>query len=86
MVKECRVIRNNDAYTLVRFDNIEIQFPPIGKDVEKVFVKHENDKYIIVDENDKKDTEEQPKKKISKRKAIIEKEVIEEANNSSVVE
>lgn len=86
MVRECRVICNNDAYTLVRFDNIEIQFPPIGKDVEKVLVKHENDKYIIVEENDKKDTEEQSKKKISKRKTIIEKEVIEETNDSSVVE
>ena len=85
MIKECRVIRNNEAYTLVRFDNIEIQFPPIGKDVEKVFVKHENDRYIIVDENEK-DTKGQPKKKVSKKKAEVEKEVLKEADDSLVIE
>lgn len=85
MIKECRVIRNNEAYTLVRFDNIEIQFPPIGKDVEKVFVKHENDKYIIVDENEK-DTKKQSKKKVSKRKLEAEKEVLKEADDSLVIE
>ena len=50
MVKECRVILNNDVLTVVRFDDIDIQFPSIGKDVETVFVKHENDRYTIVDD------------------------------------
>ena len=32
MTKQCPVILNNKAVTVVKFDNIEIQFPSIHKD------------------------------------------------------
>jgi len=82
MVKECRVILNNDVLTVVRFDDIDIQFPSIGKDVETVFVKHENDRYTIVDEKEKNDTVEKPKRKVSKKKTTLELEKVDEINDS----
>lgn len=49
MVKECSVVLNNEAVTVVRYDGIDIQFPAINKDKTKVFVNYENGKYFIVD-------------------------------------
>ena len=50
MVKECTVILNNEAVTVVKFDDIEIQFPSIRKNDKTVFVKYEDGNYSIVDE------------------------------------
>lgn len=52
MVKECLVTLNNEAVTVVKFDNIDIQFPSIHKNEETVFVKVEDGKYSIVDKPD----------------------------------
>ena len=49
MVKKCKVILNNDAVTVVRFDNIEVQFPSIHKEDEYVNVLYKDGKYKIVD-------------------------------------
>lgn len=63
MVKECLVILNNDAVTVVKYDDKNIQFPSIHKDAKKVFVNYENGKYSIVDEKYKAGSVEKPKKK-----------------------
>lgn len=47
MIKECPVIINNDAVTVVRFEDTDVQFPSIHKDVKKVNVKYDNGKYSI---------------------------------------
>ena len=52
MIKECPVILNNDAVTVVRFDGIDIQFPCIGKNIKTLNVKFENGKYTIVNNNE----------------------------------
>ena len=52
MVKECLVTLNNEAVTVVKFDNIDIQFPSIHKNEKTVFVKFEDGKYSIVDKPD----------------------------------
>ena len=45
MVKECPVIMNNDAVTVVRFDGNDIQFPSVGQEGAKTLnVKFENGK------------------------------------------
>ena len=49
MIKECPVIINNDAVTVVKFGDTDIQFPSIAKDIKKVNVKYDNGKYSIVD-------------------------------------
>ena len=51
MIKKCKVIINNEAVTVVRFDNIEVQIPSIHKKADYVNVLYENGKYKIVDTN-----------------------------------
>lgn len=48
MIKECPVIINNEAVSVVNFDGIDIQFPSLGKNVKKVNVKFEDGNYSIV--------------------------------------
>ncbi len=76
MVKECLVILNNEAVTVVRFDGKDIQFPSIHKDTKTVFVKYENGKYSIVDEKDAMLDIAQPKKKKATKKTTIEENVM----------
>lgn len=59
MVKECKVTINNDALTVVRFDDIDIQFPAIGKKANTVKVLYKDGTYKIVPDDYK---EYQPKK------------------------
>ena len=40
MVKECLVKINNEAITIVRYGDTDIQFASIHKDVNKVFVNY----------------------------------------------
>ena len=58
MIKECPIIINNDAVTVVRFGDTDIQFSPIMDDKRTVNVKFENGVYSIVDhaEEPKKET------------------------------
>lgn len=69
MTKECTVLLNNSAVTVVKFGEIEVQLPPIQRDAKKVFVKFENDRYAVVDKLD--EPEVQTKKK--SKKTIVEK-------------
>ena len=50
MIKECPVIINNKALVVVNFDGIDIQFPPIGKNVKTLNVKFE-DPQVELDES-----------------------------------
>ena len=74
MVKECLVVLNNEAVTVVKYDDTNIQFPSINKDAKKVFVNCENGKYSIVDEKYKAKSVEKPKKKnnTNKKTTFIE--------------
>lgn len=49
MIKDCRVILNNEAVTVVRFGNIDIQFPSVHKETKFVRVLYQGGKYRIVD-------------------------------------
>ena len=55
MIKECKVILNNDAITVVRFDDTDVQFSSIAKDAKTVNVKYDNGKYSIVDHAEETD-------------------------------
>lgn len=76
MVKECLVILNNDLVTVARFDDKDIQFPSVRKDVKKVFVNYENGRYSIVDENFK--SESAPKAKNTKKKSAAKKTTVKQ--------
>lgn len=68
MVKECLVTINNEAITVVRYGDTDIQFPSIHKDVNTVFVSYEGGKYFIVDKNYKPNIAD--KKPIQKKGSI----------------
>lgn len=55
MIKECPVIENNDAVTVVRFGDTDVQFSSIAKDAKTVKVKYDNGKYSIVDHAEETD-------------------------------
>lgn len=79
MTKECKVILNNSAVTVVKFGEVEVQLPSIQRDAKKVFVKFENDRYAVVDKLD--EPEVQTKKK--SKKTIVENDI---GNNEPIVE
>lgn len=79
MTKECKVILNNSAVTVVKFGEIEVQLPPIQRNDKKVFVKFENDRYAVVDKLD--EPEVQTKKK--SKKTIVENDI---GDNEPIVE
>lgn len=69
---KCKVILNNEAATVVRYNNIEIQFPPQG-DVDYLNVELKNGRYEICAEETVKPAdesiEEEPKAEPVKDKA-----------------
>jgi len=54
MIKNCSVIINNEAVTVVVFDGKEVQLPSIKREARKVLVKFENGIYEVVDSADGK--------------------------------
>lgn len=79
MIKECTVLLNNSAVTVVKFGEVEVQLPSIQRDAKKVFVKFENDRYAVVDKLD--EPEVQTKKK--SKKTIVENDI---GDNEPIVE
>lgn len=51
MVKNCKVIVNNEAVTVFDNDGIYVQVPSIKRFAKTVKVIFENHKYIVVDDN-----------------------------------
>lgn len=62
MVKECLVLLNNSVVTVIKYGDIKVQLPTIGKEAKTVFVKFENGRYFVVDGLD----ETEPKNEIKK--------------------
>lgn len=82
MVKECLVVLNNDVVTVVKFDDVDIQFPSIQKEAQTVFVNYESGKYSIVDEHYKAESVDKPKKKNDTiKKATINNDAIGKAKD-----
>lgn len=84
MVKECSVILNNSAVTVIRYDETEVQLPSIHRKADKVFVKYENGRYTVVEKSepnvvveDKLVVEPEEKEVVIKKpqKKIVKKEV-----------
>ena len=63
MVKECPILINNAVVTVVKYGDVEIQFPAINKNVKTIFVDCVEGKYIIVDSlNNEQEIIEKPVK------------------------
>ncbi len=80
MIKECKVLINNDAVTVVDFDGHEIQIPAIHKAADTVKIALENGRYKLVDDNRKVDpvVEDKEELTVEEVKEAIEEEVKEE--------
>jgi len=48
-IKECKVLLNNDAVTVVDYDGIQVQLPAIGNDADVVSVGCDNGSYVLAD-------------------------------------
>ena len=51
MVKECKVLINNDAVTVIKYDDIKVQVPSIHRTANTVKVLYKNGKYTVVDDD-----------------------------------
>lgn len=71
MIKECQVLLQNEAVTVVRFGRIDVQLPAHKHKVKAVVVKYEDGKYAIVDGS--AITEKKNNKKTTKNNAKDQK-------------
>lgn len=83
MTKLCTVILNNEAVTVVKFDNIEVQLPSIHKDVKSVYVKYDNNRYTVVEniEDEKEEIVISHKKK-NQKKTTVENTTVAETEET----
>jgi len=51
MIQKCPVLLNNEAVTVIKYDNVEVQVPSIERDAQYVNVSFENGKYTVVEDN-----------------------------------
>ena len=81
MIKNCKIVSSNDCTTVVRFGDIEVQLPSIGRNVGYVNVEYANGKYRVVPatETPVKDVASTPKKN-KKTPIEIEDKVIADEN------
>lgn len=69
MIKECPILINNTVVTVAKYDDVEVQFPAINKDVKTVFVDFTEGKYNIVDKKEiEKVTVEKPVEEVTDKK------------------
>lgn len=76
MIKDCRVVINNEAVTVVRFEDIDIQFPSIHSNSKFVRVLYQEGKYKIVNPDYEENTSlatENGKSKRNNKKTAMEK-------------
>lgn len=75
MVKNCRVLINNEAVTVIEYDGVLVQIPAINREAKNVNVILQNGRYIVVNDDYKEpvtDVAEKLKKKANKKTTIDE--------------
>lgn len=79
MIKDCKVLINNDCVTVFDFDGVCIQIPSINKKADTVKVLFENGIYKVVDDNFKTDKEkDKRKKKTTNNETVMSHSIIKE--------
>lgn len=75
MVKNCRVLINNEAVTVIEYDGVLVQIPAIHKETKNVNVILQDGRHIVVDDDYEEpvaEVTEKPKKKANKKTTIDE--------------
>lgn len=73
-MKKCRVISRNNLVMVVAYEDLKIQLPSDKSQSEYVYVKKENDKYVVVNESEA--TKYAPAKTKTVEKKLINDAVI----------
>lgn len=63
MIRDCKVLINNDCVTVFDFNGVHVQVPSVNRKADTVKVLLENGTYKIVDDNFKADKEKDKRKK-----------------------
>lgn len=75
MVKNCKVLINNEAVTVFDYDGIQVQIPSIKRTADFINVVKRNGNYFVVDDNYTEPVvkpAEKPKKKANKKTTVKE--------------
>ena len=67
MLKECKVLLNNEAVTVIQYDGIAVQIPAIGRKADIVKVKVDGSYMVVPDDY----SEPVPTKKTRKKKVPV---------------
>lgn len=87
MIKECKVLINNDAVTVFKYGDAEVQVPSIGRDAKTVKVVVDKGTYKVVDDDYKEPVKvEKPKQEKQVKKAIAKEEVEEEQEEAETAD
>lgn len=87
MIKECKVLINNEAVTVFKYGDVEVQVPSIGRDAKTVKVVADNGTYKVVDDDYKEPVKvEKPKQDKQVKKAIAKEEVEEEQEEAETAD
>ena len=63
MLKECRVLLNNDAVTVILYDGVKVQIPSIGRKADVVKVKDDGTYTVVPDDYKEPATKPRVRKK-----------------------
>lgn len=68
MLKECKVLLNNEAVTVIQYDDIQVQIPAIGRKASVVKVKDDGH-YTVVPDDYSEPVEKRPRTR--KKKPVV---------------
>lgn len=63
MTKKCKILWRNEAVTVVKYDNIDVQLPAIKEDADEIYVKRDGYSFTITDGEDVADGKKTTKTK-----------------------
>lgn len=70
MIKDCKVLLNNELVTVVRFGEKDIQIPSIRRNATVVRILYENGKYTVVVDDYMHSKHRKATKKTTKKGAV----------------
>lgn len=73
MLKECKVLLNNEAVTVIQYDDIQVQIPAIGRKTAVVKVKDDGH-YTVVPDDYSEPVEKKPRTRKKKTPVVSDEQ------------
>lgn len=87
MIKNCNVLINNEAVTVIDYDGIQVQIPSIHKEAKSVKIVAKNGTYTVVDDNyiepEVESVQETATQSKSKKKTVTKKTTLDESADNT---